>query len=276
MTLVLHARSIKLVGVHNLRDLGGHVHPLGAVAWRQFWRSDSLHELGAEGVENLIERGLRTVIDLRQDTEAAAQPNPFARHGNRVAYHNAPIFEGLDLSDPEIVDAPDPLLALYKQALSERGPQFVAVMRLIAGAPAGAVLFHCTVGKDRTGMVAAMLLKLANVSDADIIADYAETGSHIGPVLTALRARAEANNWDVERLSRYWRSDASTMEQFLMHLEADYGGVASYLTSAGLSSSDLAAISQRLTQPAPGQATPAQTIARSTAVGGERDYPTEK
>jgi protein-tyrosine phosphatase len=244
------SRRIALDGIHNLRDLGGHAHPAGLVPRNRFWRSDSLHELDAAGIEQLIEMGLTTVIDLRQDDEATDQPNPFTGHPDRVVYHNAPIFAGLDLRAPEIVDAEDPLFALYCQAVAERAERFVAVMQLIAAAPDGAVLFHCTVGKDRTGMIAAMLLKLAGVTDGDVVADYVETGGHIGPVLAALRVRAEANGWDVARMSRYWRSDAETMERFLAHLQARHGGAAAYLAAAGLTEPQLQAIQLRLTGPA--------------------------
>lgn len=244
--MTLRARQIAMPGIHNLRDLGGHAHPAGVVGWDRFWRSDSLHDLADDDVDSLIGRGLATVIDLRQANEAADHPNPFA---NRIYYHNVPIFAGLDLNAPDIIDAEDPLFVLYCRAVSECAERFVAVMRLIASAPDGAVLFHCTVGKDRTGMVAAMLLKLAGVDDADIVADYAETGGNIEPVLATLRARAVANDWDVARLSRYWRSDAATMQRFLHHLETRHRGVAAYLSAAGLSDAQLQAVQLRLTRP---------------------------
>ena len=187
------SRAIELDGIYNLRDLGGLAHASGHIGFGRLWRSDSLHGLGDTGARQLAERGLVTVIDLRQEDEAAAQPNPFAAANLNVIYHNTPIFAGLNLGAPEIVEAQDPLLALYCRALSDRAARFVAVIQLIADAPQGVVLFHCTLGKDRTGMVAAMLLKLAGVDNATIVADFVETGRHIGPVLDALRERAEAN-----------------------------------------------------------------------------------
>lgn len=239
-------RAIALDGLYNLRELGGLSHAGGQIGVGRFWRSDSLHGLDEAGLRFLADRGLVTVIDLRQEDEAAGQPNPFASAGMGVTYHNAPIFAGLNLAAPEIVDAKDPLLALYCRALSDRAARFVAVMQLIADAPPGAVLFHCTVGKDRTGMVAAMLLRLAGVDGAAIVADFVETGRHIGPVLDGLRARAEANGWDVTRLSRYWRSDARTMEDFLDHLERVHGGVETFLRDAGLDDAALERIRGRL------------------------------
>jgi protein-tyrosine phosphatase len=246
----MSTRRIILNGIHNLRDIGGYAHADGVVTGGRFWRSDSLHDLDEAGVAHLAGLGLLTVIDLRQNDETSAQPNPFAGRVGNIAYHNAPIFAGLNLNDPEIIDSEDPLFALYCSAIAERSERFRAIMRLIAEAPEGGVLFHCTVGKDRTGMVAAMLLKLAGVSDADIVADYAETSLHIGPVLDALRARAEAAGWDVARMSRYWRSDATTMERFLAHIETAHGGVAAYLQASGLHPAELEVIRHRLTAPA--------------------------
>ena len=247
MTALPPSRRIALAGIHNLRDLGGHAHPDGELAWGRFWRSDSPHDLDGAGADSLIERGLVTIIDLREPEEAAQQPNPLA---GRIAYHSVPIFGGLDLSLPAIVDAEDPLLALYCVALAESAAAFARVMRLIAAAPAGTILFHCTAGKDRTGLVAALLLKLAGVADADIVADYAETACHIGPVLAALEMRARARGADVARLSRYWGSDAVTMQRLLEHLETRHGGVVAYLSAAGLTAAELRSLRLRLGQTA--------------------------
>ncbi len=247
MSVAPPSRRIILPGIHNLRDLGGHAHPGGELAWGRFWRSDSLHELDDASADSLIERGLVTIIDLREPDEAAAQPNPLA---GRLPYHSVPIFAGLDLSLPAIIDAEDPLFALYCAALADSAVPFATVMRTMAAAPAGTILFHCTAGKDRTGLVAALLLKLAGVADADIVADYAETARHIGPVLAALESRARARGADVARLSRYWGSDGATMQRLLEHLETRHGGIIPYLSAAGLTAAELQALQLRLGRPA--------------------------
>ncbi|MCA2013718.1 tyrosine-protein phosphatase [Cereibacter sphaeroides] len=235
-------RRIPLPGLHNLRDLGG----LGPVAPGRLWRADDPQGIGADGVATLRRQGLGTVIDLREPAEAGPArtlyPTP-------LRYHNAPLFGGLNLAAPEIVEAPDPLLALYLRALEDSAAHFASALRLVAEAPAGAVLVHCTVGKDRTGMMVALMLRLAGVPDAQIVADYAETGRHIGPVLERLRARAVAHQWDLALLSRYWRSEAETMHGFLAALDDRHGGAEGYLSDAGLTPSEQRALRLRLTRP---------------------------
>lgn len=221
-------RRIEAPGLYNLRDLGG----LGPVGAGRLWRADDPGALGSEGVADLREP---------DEAEGAARLYPAP-----LAYHNAPLFGGLNLSAPEIVEAADPLLALYLRALETGAARFATALRAVVAAPQGAVLVHCTVGKDRTGMMVALMLRLAGVPDAAIVADYAETGRHIGPVLERLRARAVAHQWDLALLSRYWRSEAETMHGFLAALDDRHGGAEGYLTGAGMTPAELGALRRRL------------------------------
>ena len=232
-------RRIPLAGLYNLRDLGG----IGRVSAGRIWRADDPAAIGRQGVAHLHELGLRAVIDLREPGEAKGASHLY---GEAVQYWNAPLFGGLNLSAPEIVSADDPLLALYLRALTDSAGRFVQALRLLAQAPDGAVLIHCTVGKDRTGMLTALLLRLAGASDAEIVADYTETGRHIGPVLDRLRDRAAAQKWDLALLSRYWRSEAETMHGFLAALDDRHGGADGFLTQAGLTPAELDTLRHRL------------------------------
>ncbi|MCQ1856410.1 tyrosine-protein phosphatase, partial [Neorhizobium galegae] len=158
--------------------------------WRSILRGDALHRLSEADIETLLDNGLATVIDLRNANEIAAEANPFAGHA-RVRYYNTPLFSAL---------APVEMMAnavasfdmgdRYCQAIDNCQPAIAKVLKTIADAPDGAVLFHCTAGKDRTGVISALLLANADVDEATIVEDYALTATISGPLIARLRERA--------------------------------------------------------------------------------------
>ncbi|MFV0473352.1 MAG: tyrosine-protein phosphatase [Pikeienuella sp.] len=240
-----HSRHIPLRGSYNIRDLGGYAGRGGPIAWRRFLRADSLHRLDEEATGALSALGVATVIDLRHEGELEAMPNPFAAGAAGVAYHNVSLFEGLDPALPHIAAAEDLLLALYREALDNRGAAVVAVMRIMAEAP-GAVLFHCTAGKDRTGVIAALILLLAGAGREEVIADYALTGDYSGQMFDALHAELLAAGGEFDRGSRLLLSEAATMGGFLDHLDAAHGGAEAYLRRHGLGDQEIDALRARL------------------------------
>lgn len=246
-----YSRHIPLQGSFNLRDLGGYSTAKGQTAWRRYWRADSLHRLRPDALATLIELGCRTVIDLRYDTEIATRPNPLATGQRSVSYHNVSLFEGLDPTLPGMADTKDVLLVLYCLALDTHGRQFVRVLRLMADAPGG-VLFHCTAGKDRTGMIAAFLLLLAGVSRREIVADYALTGEYAPAMFAALRAEQVADDSlksIIAPSSPLLLSEAGTMAAFLEHLDQVHGGAETYLLAQGLRAEEIARLRARLMDP---------------------------
>ncbi|RMC30191.1 tyrosine-protein phosphatase [Paracoccus alkanivorans] len=246
-----YTRHIPLQGSFNLRDLGGYRTAKGQTAWRRYWRADSLHRLGPDAMATLVTIGCSTVIDLRHDTEITARPNPFFTGQSSVSYHHVSLFEGLDPTQPGMADAENVLLALYCAALDKRGEQFAQVLRLMAEAPGG-VLFHCTAGKDRTGMIAAFLLLLAGASRTDIVADYVLTGDYAPAMFAALRAEQEAKDplkGFIDLSSPLLLSEAGTMEAFLEYLDQLYGGAEAYLLAQGLRAEEIVRLRARLLQP---------------------------
>jgi protein-tyrosine phosphatase len=244
-----HTRHIPLDGVLNLRDLGGYPTPSGETSWRRMLRAASLHRLTDAEIEKLQDLGVVSVIDLRFDDEIVKEPNPFAGRDGSVTHVNVSLFAGLDPTNPQIVEAPDPLLALYKTALDERPDGFLAVMRAIIAAGDGGVLFHCTAGKDRTGMIAALLLDLAGVAREVIVADYVLTGDHIVPLVEATRAAVEAQGGDFAAYAPFFAAEAATMEAFLDHLHDIHGGARTYLANHGLTVSEIETLRTRLVPP---------------------------
>lgn len=238
-------RHWNLPDTHNVRDLGGYARRAGGhTQWRRVLRGDSLHHLHETGRDALAEAGLSLVIDLRNSREVAAEPNPFSGHP-AVAYANVSLFEAL--APITLAAAPFDMGERYRQALAGSGDRMIRVLQLIADAPPGMVLFHCTAGKDRTGLVAAMLLALAEVDATDIVADYTLTAG-AGPLLERLRRRSLANGADASQVERVLASDAATMVATLEHLQRVHGGVGTYLRDAGLPDASAHRLVARLCQ----------------------------
>jgi protein-tyrosine phosphatase len=235
-------RHLAVTGTFNIRDLGGYAHSDGTTAWRRILRADGLHRLDAAGVGTLKRLGVTTVIDLRRADELEQQPNPF-RAEEGVTYRNISLFDELA---PSGMSGDDVLLDLYLRALSERGVVIVEVLTEIANASDGVVLFHCTAGKDRTGIIAAMLLSLAGVADDLIVEDYALTKERIAPRIADFIADAQARGVDVDAFRPLLACEASTMVATLSHLSGHHGSVVAYLESIGLDPAAAARLRARL------------------------------
>lgn len=223
-------RHIRLQGAFNVRDLGGYATAGGGTTrWRSFLRADALHGLTGDDVRALLDLGLRTVIDLRSSVELAHQPSVFLRH-DRVRYHHIAIFDGLAPTEMMLRDdRGSDLSHRYVQAADSCRPALMRVAATIADAEEGLVLFNCTAGKDRTGIVAAMLLSLAGVPTEDIAADYALTGELAGPLMEQLKATVIARGMDEAVAARLLSSQRTSMLTFLRHMEDRHAGFANYL-----------------------------------------------
>jgi protein-tyrosine phosphatase len=171
---------LEIPGLHNARDLGGLPMPGGRTPARLFVRADSLHALDAAGADQLIDYGVRTVIDLRHAEERACNPGVFERQPRAdVRFHTISMNADPGLPGYEGMHHPGNLLLWNKRTLLLGGAYTAQVMRTIIDAPPGGVLFHCWSGKDRTGIVAQLLLLLAGVNHNIIIDDYMVTNERL-------------------------------------------------------------------------------------------------
>ena len=240
-------RHLPLEGSFNIRDLGGyHTTDGQTTQWGQVYRADSLHRLSATSQNELLERGVRTVIDLRGSAELESAPNPFAQHPE-VDYLNISLFEPLYLSgslgggNRADLDLPE----LYRLALEHSQTPMREVLEAIADSE-GAVLFHCTAGKDRTGLVAAMILGVAGVDSQSIVEDYAATTHYAAGLMDHLRQEASAKGHDLSLYNKLLLSEPEFMQQTLQHLENLYSGPAAYLEEIGLSAETTDKLKQKL------------------------------
>ena len=236
-------RHLDLEGAHNVRDLGGYETVDGRrTSWKTFLRSDGMHLLTAGDQEKLIEYGVRTVIDLRRTEEVRAAPNVFADSG-RVAYvrHNLTGDDWRSNASDSIpdLDQAHRMAFNYVRNLDTRQASFREALATLASPEALPAMFHCTAGKDRTGMIAALILANAGVADDAIVEDYALSGRY--RFQSYLDARDERSS-ELDQFPRVetWQeyqgldSPPRTMELTLKHLNDRYGGVPGYMRAIGL------------------------------------------
>jgi protein-tyrosine phosphatase len=247
-------RHLRWESCYNARDLGGYATADGGYTrWGAFVRADNLSRLTPAGQAALIEYGVRTVIDLRGAFELTIDLNPFAAPSDelqRPTYHNLPLGLGADRAGILAVQAAGAgddasMLDLFRQVLDHYWRGIAAIMRAIAAAPAGAVLFHCHAGKDRTGMIAALLLALAGVPHATIAEDYALSQACLQPIFDQ-RLSQEPDPAKRERMARM----IGAVPRFQMRQNAEHGfrhgGAERYLRTAGLAQADLEQLRRRI------------------------------
>ena len=165
----------------NFRDLGGLKTTCGRkVKLNKLLRAGELSKLHPEDKTNLLDRGLKLIIDLRSSPEISSRPND--------------VIEGTDYLQIDVLGPSGPSLEeLLHQMNPENSDAFMydVYQNLITSPLAvagykeflkaclrnveGALLFHCMAGKDRTGFAAALILKILGVSDEDIYEDFLKT-----------------------------------------------------------------------------------------------------
>jgi len=233
-----------LEGAHNVRELGGFpVKGGGMTQYHRFLRSDWLWQLSEADRAFLYDYGVRAVIDLRDPSEVAREPD--VAIGPGVVTANYPLL-ALDISNERLV----------KEAFEERRPGFcdfydlilaareniARCMRFIIDAPEGCVLFHCMAGKDRTGVLALLLMSLAGCDKWDCVASYMQSRVNM------MRDPWYAGDWArQEEMDRENFSDSPTyaIEHVWDVIEAA-GGTLAFLRSCGLTNEELAAVRARL------------------------------
>lgn len=223
-------RTIQVSGAYNIRDLGGLPCVGGGQTRRGvFVRGDSPHALNHHQQQALCTYGVNTVIDLRSPRECAAHPNPFAQHAT-VRYAHVPL-QATGLRAYDVRQIAD--ISLYYLALLRSSPQqFAEIFRMLVAAPSS-VYIHCRIGKDRTGMVAAMILDAVGVAHDTIIEDYTQTTANITPLIAAYQSERPffiRRRW----YEGLFDAKAVYMQRFLAELQAQYGGAAGYFSTIGI------------------------------------------
>lgn len=228
-----HMRRLPLVGTLNTRDLGGYPCRGGVTRWRVFLRSDSPHSMTPADTDALQRYGIKNAVDLRSEGERQVLPSVLTPACGFKSYHVS-LSDQLTSADYE-GDTPGSMAGLYIALLDNSGPDLVRVLRILAGTKGG-TLYHCAVGKDRTGVVSMLLLGLAGVDEADIVSDYAVSEVYMREVFDSyIMAGSSIGNYRYQSLPK-------SMWRVLDHLREAYGTAEDYLAGQGLSREEMAAL----------------------------------
>lgn len=249
MVIVQHedetrTRILAWDGCLNVRDLGGYVTSDGRMTrWGAIVRADSLFTLSRAGQRALYDYGVRTIVDLRLPGEVEQAPNPFATPGD----HDINYIHQSFISVPRERDAPYTTLANeYTGELDRNAGSIARIMSLIATAGDGGVLIHCVGGRDRTGLIAALLLSLVGVPLDTIAEDYALSSECLRPRDAEFLENGPGERADRERLLEQTQTRPEIMRETLTHLQATHGDVAAYLRQAGVTLHELELLRTRL------------------------------
>jgi protein-tyrosine phosphatase len=235
-------RRLDWDGCVNVRDLGGHETFEGRhTAFGAVVRADALKSLTDEGWQALVDHGVRTVIDLRFPAERGADPPREVP----VEVVRLPLVDDRDEEAIAAIDSWESTARAYLEILERFRTNFARVMTAIARAPEGGVLVHCQGGKDRTGLVVALLLTMAGVSREEIAVDYGLSAANLGPLTEVWVAEAQHEE-EAARRRRISGGEPQAMLDVLVELEARYGSVRSYLLAAGAAENDLDSAVARL------------------------------
>ncbi len=233
-------RALKFPALLNARDIGGYPTSDGATTrWRSLLRADDPGQLTAAGLRSLADLGLQTVIDLRWPEEITASPNPIARSLKNVHYRHVSLLAQSAEKWGRLSGA-GPKEKWKCEVLTHVRPQLREVLQIVAAAPPGPLLFHCVAGKDRTGVVAAVLLALADVTPEAIAYDYAVSTEHLRDAYLTRYA-----NQDRAEILEAVRCPPEGVLQMLEYLDR-HGGIRGYLQEIGVSPDEIARLRARL------------------------------
>ena len=238
-----YSRHLPIEGTHNFRDAGGYATRDGrSVRWRTLFRSDSHHELTAAGKQAIHDLGIRTSIDLRAEHETHQLPSLLASSG-QVEYRHLPLRAvGSDTRAPRASD----LAELNRMFFDTGHDSFSAILHALAENDAFPVVVNCAVGKDRTGLLIALLLELAGVHRDDVVDDYALTAQHAAKRIEQIAAIALADGRDPSQFARLMECRPETMAESLGYLDGQHGGAERYVSKIGLSAESIAALREAL------------------------------
>lgn len=233
MVTTVGTRHVECEGAFNIRDLGGYPTADGSTTrWQTIYRADGLHRVDQQAARQLRDLGWQTVIDLRTFGELD--------HGvyrcDVAEVVHLPVIQ--EIWDPALVDAAtDPvafLIERYLEMLDVGHGAFSAAVEILAADERRPAVFHCSAGKDRTGVLAAMILSVAGVPDEVIAADYALSGVAMDRMLDWYRTnQPEVIDRMAQQPAAFLSCPEEAMLGFLGRVRERNGSFEDYLVGAG-------------------------------------------
>lgn len=243
---VTYERRITLEGSHNFRDLGGYPAANGRmIQWRKLFRSDGLNRLSTADVKIINELGLRTVFDLRSPVELETDGlSPIYDHG--VLHLHTPFFPYRDQHPADRRRLEGEFHDLYLRMLETAQPAIREVFTRLAEDETYPAVYHCAAGKDRTGVLSALILRALGVDDETIIADYALSTEYITPFL-----EERFNSGDLRERYQHikpemLRAEPETMRRVLSMFDEQFGPGQAVVRELGVSDVQIETLRDKL------------------------------
>jgi protein-tyrosine phosphatase len=242
--VVAAERRLPVAGTFNFRDLGGYPTADGrSTVWGHVFRSDNFGQVQAETWRQLREMGLREVFDLRHDAERTRDPSAIP---SDVGIAVSTLGIGGEAAEaPDVVEllasggagafGLEFMLDLYQDLVSDHGPVFATLLGHLADSTRLPAVFHCTAGKDRTGLAAALLLRVLGVERELVLDDYElSTRYRSNPRIEILRPRLEAAGVDIAAVRPFLSAPRPALAGALDTIDQEHGSVEGFLVAHGL------------------------------------------
>ena len=239
MQLSREERMLDVKSMTNVRDLGGYETQTGFYTKsHKFIRSTNPSKLSDDEKEYLYDYGIRMQVDLRSDFEVEQLPSQLTGYRD-IEYYNVNLMQSKDLNvlPSEVTNYQD-LAGFYIFMLEANKQQFKEVFELFYDHPYDAIMFNCSAGKDRTGVIAALLLDLAGCHDYDIVKDYSESYENNMAMIKQLEEMIPSED------EKFLGSDPRVMMKFIAYLRENYGSTKGYLLNIGFSDEEIEEIKE--------------------------------
>jgi protein-tyrosine phosphatase len=220
-----------LQGSHNFRDIGGYATDGGrTVRWKRLYRSDGLSHLTEDDLQVLAPIGVSTILDLRSLDELThhGPATLVTTHGAR--HHHLPFIRE-NISATDYTELP-PLGVMYEAMIEHGAGTIRSMFELLTNDATYPAVVHCTVGKDRTGVAVALVLRTLGVDDDTIATDFSLTEKAIDRIALKLEASRVATAQPIRQ--DLLSSDTAIMLGFLRAIDTRFGGTTQVLKEAGV------------------------------------------
>lgn len=247
-------RRLMTKGLYNARDLGGFPTKDGKVTkFGVFVRSEAPVGLPEGDLAYLRDYGVTASMDFRSTGESVARPSDLR---DQMPYYHKPLFNEAAVVGGGKPKMPPKHIGWGEQYISmaEEAKLWALEVLTIAAENPGALLYHCTTGKDRTGLMTCYLLSIAGVDGADIAADYCVSQVYLEPVYEKMRSGmlklgTPPGEKELPKMDdSFFQTPASAMLMLLEYLTKTYGGVVEYLKTIGISEELLTALREKFTE----------------------------
>ena len=244
-------RRSLLDGASNFRDLGGYrTVDKRVVRDGMVFRSGALHALTDADHQRLRELGVRVAVDLRPPEEQAAEPT----NASFIRIVHVPLLRGERTSDPSaLANGEGYLRDRYTEIVLDRAPDIGVIFQALADEDGLPAIIHCAAGKDRTGVVSAILLLALGVDEPTVLDDYELTSEYAAANrVEELTAKLSGSGLPPGVVAGLLGTSRPALANAIATLHEEHGTIDDYLAGAvGVSEADLTALRQRLTAPSP-------------------------